>query len=120
MAEFPRISVHTPEITVSQREFGEHSKARLQVIMDLLHEKGQQYSGGDNFAANFVSGAALLGIPKEQYLIALATKHILFVAEWAAGRRPGTHPALLAERINDITIYLQILQEMVELEAKNA
>ena len=81
-------------------------------VMEMLKEKGQEYAPTD-VMSNWKSGAAVTGLPKEQYLMVLATKHWDSLYRWASGKLElGLEGP--ERRIKDLIVYLLLLAWMDE------
>jgi hypothetical protein len=86
-------------------------------LLDLVKNKGQQYTGEEaSVFLNFEQGGEKLGEPKELYLMNLATKQWLVLADWAKTVRfEDIEKRELFQRIFDIIVYMMLLLFMVHI-----
>ena len=87
----------------------------LPKLLELVKKKGGQYTGEEaSVFLNFEQGAEKLGEPKELYLMNLATKQWLVLADWA--KHPSAqeaHDREVVQRLFDVVIYCFLLLFMV-------
>ena len=87
----------------------------LPKLLELVKKKGGQYTGEEaSVFLNFEQGAEKLGESKELYLMNLATKQWLVLADWA--KHPSAqeaHDREVIQRIYDIITYMMLLLFML-------
>jgi hypothetical protein len=81
-------------------------------VLQLIVEKGKQYSDGGQALDNINSGAENSGLAPAHFLMVLAAKHWNSLMEWSAGKRPELTYADIASRTADIIVYMLLLTFM--------
>lgn len=97
----------------SEEDFAKYAEGELHHLMELLTNKGRQYSSGKKAFTNFEDGAAAFHITPEQYLLIQANKHWYTMCQWSSGNRPEVDSKDIDARCNDVIIYMLILKAMV-------
>lgn len=80
-------------------------------LVELYKKKNSEYAT-DSWDSNFIKGANILGISKEEVLLGYATKHIVSIIDIIKGKPASLD--VIREKIGDIQVYMGLLQIMFE------
>ena len=92
-------------------EFEKFFEKMVKEERDLLHRKGQEYSGKEDRHANFKRLASQLKLSPEKILWIYLTKHLDGILSYINGDYAGSEPIL--GRIEDARNYLALLAGMI-------
>lgn len=80
-------------------------------LVELYKKKNSEYAT-NSWDSNFIKGANILGISKEEVLLGYATKHIVSIIDIIKGKPASLD--VIKEKIGDIQVYMGLLQIMFE------
>lgn len=80
-------------------------------LVELYKKKNSEYAT-NSWDSNFIKGANILGISKEEVLLGYATKHIVSIIDIIKGKPASLE--VIKEKIGDIQVYMGLLQIMFE------
>jgi hypothetical protein len=97
---------------MTNHKFKEILDARIEKMRQLLRQKGNEYTIGDNVFHNFDRAAAILDSTPTKALWGMYVKHHVSVELMVNGQHPpDTH--VVSEKIGDMINYLVLLEAIL-------
>ncbi len=94
---------------ITNSMFDDYMQQRLQEIVELRKQKAKEYTT-HSFDENFVKASKLLNIPPEEVALHYMTKQVISFYDIV---KSGDNKDKLKEKVNDIVIYLFLIEAIM-------
>jgi hypothetical protein len=101
---------------VSMEQFNGLVQRRVELIKNILANKGQEYAADNDRLHNFKRAAAMLHCSREQALVGMWAKHVVSILDIIDDMKRGKYPtfSMVDEKIGDAINYLILLEASIK------